>query len=254
MAQERKVPLGRKLRVLARRYGLVGHKAVVAAVGMLLTVIALVAATRVGGASDVEIVRSSVPVEADDATAGDDDTHDRGSDGGTSQEKTSEAGATTQAEPARRLVHVDGAVVSPGVYVLEEVDARVNDAVTLAGGLTPEADTSQVNLAAPVEDGQKVHIPVEGEVTATAGGGMDTVALPSEASANPSGDGLAGLVNINEAAAEELCTLPGVGEATAAAIIEDREAHGPFASVDDLMRVSGIGEKKYAKVRDDVCV
>ncbi|MBR3313715.1 MAG: helix-hairpin-helix domain-containing protein [Atopobiaceae bacterium] len=253
MAQERKVSLGRKLRVLARRYGLVGHKAVAAAVGMLLTVIALVAATRVGGASDVELVRSSVPIEADDE-AGDDNARDRGSDGDASQEKASEDDVTTQTEHTRRLVHVDGAVVSPGVYVLEEADARVNDAVTLAGGLTPEADTSQVNLAAPVEDGQKVHIPVEGEVTATAGGGMDTVALPSEASANPSGDGLAGLVNINEAAAEELCTLPGVGEATAAAIIEDREAHGPFASVDDLMRVSGIGEKKLAKMRERICV
>lgn len=63
-----------------------------------------------------------------------------------------------------------------------------------------------------------------------------------------------GLVNINTASAEELDALPGVGPSTAAAIVEEREANGPFSSADDLMRVSGIGEKKFAKLKDHVCV
>lgn len=140
-------------------------------------------------------------------------------------------------------VHVDGAVASPGVYVLEGDDPRVADAVEAAGSLVDGADTSSLNLAARVEDAMKVHVPREGE---------EAVAPPSEgaapsaaaASSEPSAP-----VNLNTATAEELQTLPGVGEATAAAILEDRDANGPFTSVEDVMRVSGIGEKKFAKMR-----
>ena len=118
------------------------------------------------------------------------------------------------AETPPVVVHVDGAVAAPGVYELA-VDARVNDAVAAAGGLLSEADTSTINLAA---------------------------------SAAPT------LVNINTATSEELQRLSGVGEATAAAIIEDRQANGPFSSPEDLMRVSGIGEKKFAKIKAHICV
>lgn len=150
-------------------------------------------------------------------------------------------------------MHVDGAVVSPGVYVLEEADARVNDAVTHAGGLTQEADTSAVNLAAPVEDGQKVHIPAFGEEPQEAQV-PSGVGESSGTDATVSTDVGTGLVNINVASAEELCALTGVGEATANAIIEERESNGPFSSPEDIMRVSGIGEKKYQKMRDQICV
>lgn len=143
------------------------------------------------------------------------------------------------------VVHVDGCVASPGVYELAGPDLRVNDAVEAAGGLLPEADTSQMNLAAGLSDGQKVLVPAraeEGAAAAAPGGGA--------ASQTDAGS----LVNINLATADQLQALSGVGEATARAIVEDREAHGPFSSVEDLMRVSGIGQKKFDKLKGQICV
>lgn len=137
------------------------------------------------------------------------------------------------------VIHVDGAVAHPGVYTLVGNPVRVCDAVDAAGGLADGSDTSSINLAAPVVDGSKVHIPAEGEA------GADS---------NTGGNATAGLININTADSDALMELPGVGEATARAIIENREQLGPFTSVDDLLRVSGIGEKKLEKIRPHVCV
>lgn len=163
------------------------------------------------------------------------------------------AGAAEEEAAAAPLVvvHVDGAVAAPGVYELAE-DARVNDAVAAAGGLLSEADTSTINLAAPVSDGAKVHIPTSEEL----GAGAQATSGDSGVSGLPTGAAPAvpSLVNINTATSEELQGLSGVGEATAAAIIEDRQANGPFATPEDLMRVSGIGEKKFAKIKADICV
>lgn len=152
----------------------------------------------------------------------------------------------TITEAVMPTVHVDGAVASPGVYVVRVSDARVSDAVEAAGGLTGEADTSQVNLAARLEDGMKVHIPVTGEVAAVPAAGTSSASSDAASSGGP--------VNINSATVEQLCELPGIGNATASAIVEDRESNGPFASPEDLMRVSGIGEKKFAKLKDAICV
>ena len=149
------------------------------------------------------------------------------------------------------MARVDGAVAAPGVYELAE-DARVDDAVAAAGGLLSEADTSTINLAAPVSDGAKVHIPTSEELSAGAQGASgesgNAGAPAGSASSAPT------LANINTATSEELQRLSGVGEATAAAIIEDRQANGPFSSPEDLMRVSGIGEKKFAKIKAHICV
>lgn len=151
------------------------------------------------------------------------------------------------AGPALLAVHVDGAVAEPGVYRVP-AGSRAMDAVELAGGLRADADTRLINLAAPLEDGAKVYVPREGETPAEG-------AIPAEASAAaPAEGGTTALINVNTATIEELQTLVGIGEATARAIIEEREGSGPFASVDDLLRVSGIGEKKLAKIRDHVCV
>ena len=136
------------------------------------------------------------------------------------------------------VIHVDGAVAHPGVYTLMGDPVRICDAVDAAGGLTGEADTSTINLAAPIVDGSKVHIPAEGD----------------EASHSEVGEASGGLVNINAADADALMELPGVGEATARAIIESREQLGPFTSVDDLLRVNGIGEKKLERMRPHACV
>ncbi len=148
-------------------------------------------------------------------------------------------------------IHVDGAVASPGVYEMEGDDLRVMDAVEAAGGLAQDADVSLVNLAAQVHDADKVHIPAVGEAEAPAASEV-VQTVPSETSASTSGS--SALVNINQASVEELCALPGVGEATAKKIVADRESSGPFASPEDLMRVSGIGEKKFASLKDLICV
>lgn len=157
----------------------------------------------------------------------------------------SEGSEAAETEAPVLVVHVDGCVASPGVYELAGPDLRVSDAVEAAGGLLPEADTSQMNLAAGLSDGQKVLVPSraeEGAAAAAPGGGA--------ASQTDAGS----LVNINLATADQLQALSGVGEATARAIVEDREAHGPFSSVEDLMRVSGIGQKKFDKLKGQICV
>lgn len=146
---------------------------------------------------------------------------------------------TTTAEPADVVVHVAGAVVAPGVYELEP-GTRVIDAVTAAGGVTPDADLDRVNLAAPVVDGARIYIPRIGEAVVEAVGSGGTTS--------------AGPVDLNTASADELDALPGIGPATAAAIIEHRDRHGPFRSVEDLLDVPGIGEAKLAALRDLVAV
>ena len=145
-------------------------------------------------------------------------------------------------ETTALVVHVDGAVAAPGVYELP-AGSRANDAVLAAGGGVEGADTSSINLAAPLADGEKVHVPLAGEASPAPSAGAG--AAPEQAS---------GPVNLNTAGVEELDALPGVGEATARAIIEDRERNGPFSSPEDLMRVSGIGEKKFEKLEAMVCV
>lgn len=170
------------------------------------------------------------------------------SDGGEAagqEADASEGSEAAETEAPVLVVHVDGCVASPGVYELAGHDLRVNDAVEAAGGLLPEADTSQMNLAAGLSDGQKVLVPSraeEGAAAAAPGGGA--------ASQTDAGS----LVNINLATADQLQALSGVGEATARAIVEDREAHGPFSSVEDLKRVSGIGQKKFDKLKGQICV
>jgi competence protein ComEA len=147
-------------------------------------------------------------------------------------------GTTTPAEESGPVVvHVAGAVATPGVYELVP-GARVRDAVAAAGGPTPLADVNALNLAAVVVDASRVYVPVVGEVT------------PEELLPSNPGDQPAGPVDVNRATADELDELPGVGPATAAAIITERTRNGPFASVDDLDRVPGIGPAKLEALRD----
>jgi competence protein ComEA len=143
------------------------------------------------------------------------------------------------------VVHAAGAVVVPGVHRLPG-GSRVQDVLAAAGGPTPDADLDRVNLAAPVVDGERVWIPRMGEeAPPLAPGGS-----PAPAAGAPT----AGPVDLNTATAEQLDTLPGIGPATAAAIIEHRERNGPFRSVDELLDVPGIGDAKLAQLRDLVSV
>lgn len=166
-------------------------------------------------------------------------------DGAASSEGS--AGANVAQVPAMRVVvHVSGAVASPGVYEVNE-GARVQDAVDAAGGFSADAAIDAVNLARILSDGEQVLIPTEDQVA----DGM--VSRPTDAG-SPGDSSASEPVNINTAGADELDSLPGVGPATAQAIIDEREANGPFESVEDIQRVSGIGEKKFEKLKDSIRV
>lgn len=144
------------------------------------------------------------------------------------------------------VVHVAGAVFAPGVYRLP-VGSRVTDAVSAAGGGLSTASLDSLNLARILADGEQVYVQTVEEAAAgatpTSGAGASTASAGAQSGAT---------VNINQASAAELENLPGIGPATAQKIVDDRTANGPFVAPEDLMRVSGIGEKKFESLRDYV--
>ncbi|QGG95677.1 ComEA family DNA-binding protein [Actinomarinicola tropica] len=158
-------------------------------------------------------------------------------------------GGSTTTVPAEVTVHVAGAVQRPGVYVLPE-PARVGDLLAAAGGPLPDADLDRLNLAAPAADGSRLFVPLRGQPEVPAVLGPDG-GVPL---AGTSGDGADAKVDVNRADATALEALPGVGPATASAIVAHREEHGPFRRVDDLLEVRGIGEAKLEAIRDLVVV
>lgn len=215
---------------------LLGHKAVVVAI---LVVIA--AASGLAMAS-FNSHSGGVSFERSDEAS----TSDVRGSGDASPDDESSAKSSSAAEV---YVDVDGAVVRPGVYRLKD-GARVSQAIDAAGGLTAEADVAGLNRASKVTDGQKIYVPTVGEQQAAAAvGGAE-----SGAATTPGAGSSSELVNINTASAAELQTLSGIGPSMAQSIIDERIKNGAFASVDDLMRVSGIGEKKLAKIKDCICV
>ena len=144
-------------------------------------------------------------------------------------------------------VHITGCVENPGVVEVKE-DSRIEDVIEAAGGLTEDADISNVNLAYIVEDGIKIRIPSiddedeEEYITEESGEGV----LISDGSDSSSSD----LININTATQTELETLNGIGPSLATKIIEYREENGDFESIEDIKNVSGIGDTKYENIKD----
>lgn len=132
------------------------------------------------------------------------------------------------------VVHVTGAVKAEGVYELEK-GSRLTDAIEEAGGLTEEADTDSVNLAQKVYDTQKIVIYKVGET-------------PKEPFVNPIGEWT--LQDLNEADAQRLMEIKGIGEQMARRILDHKKENGPFHSIDDLIQVKGIGEKKLASIKE----
>lgn len=140
------------------------------------------------------------------------------------------------------IVDVTGWVHEPGVYEFAQGD-RVIDAVDRAGGARNGADLSVLNLAAPLTDGTQVVVPKQGAAGPGTVGAADAGAVSS-----------GGLININTASATEFETLSGIGEVLAGAIVDYRTENGPFASVDDLENVSGIGPATLEEIRDQVTI
>lgn len=163
--------------------------------------------------------------------------------------------APTTAPPARIVVHVAGWVRRPGVYELRD-GARVIDAIRLAGGPRRGADLSAVNLAAVLVDATQVVVPRRGqEATAAAAPWSQSGAGAGGGAAGASGGtAQGGLIDLNTATAEELEALPGIGPVLAQRIVDYRTQYGPFERVDDLLKVSGIGEQRLADIRSHVTV
>ncbi|HUV73256.1 MAG TPA: helix-hairpin-helix domain-containing protein [Anaerolineae bacterium] len=149
-----------------------------------------------------------------------------------------EPSPTPVPSPAEVAVYVTGAVLEPGVYYLPE-ECRVQDALEAAGGPTANADLDRVNLAQRVRDEDQIYFPEVGEEN-----------LPST-SASGSGEGQ---ININTASAHELEELSGIGPALAQCIIDHRETHGPFSTIEEIMEVRGIGPGVFEDIRELITV
>jgi competence protein ComEA len=152
-----------------------------------------------------------------------------------SRQAVRSAALRVEPAPARKLlVHVVGAVRSPGLYELDE-GSRIDDAIAAAGGPRPKAALDLVNLASPVADGQQVVVPVRGKAAVSAGVG-DAAGAPAER------------VHLNTATLEDLDSLPGIGPITAQKILDYRTEHGAFSSVEELDAVPGIGPTRLAEL------
>lgn len=146
------------------------------------------------------------------------------------------------------VVHVCGAVQNPGVYSLAE-GSRIYEAVAAAGGLLPEADEAYLNQAACVTDGEQIYVPTMQEVleqsaTLTRNGQQTEIGTVSQDAK----------VNLNTATKEQLCTLPGIGESKAESIISYRNEHGAYGQIEDIMKVEGIKDGLFQKIKDRITV
>lgn len=157
--------------------------------------------------------------------------------------------ATVSTEETAAMIYVDvgGEVKNPSVVELPD-GSRVTDAITAAGGLTEQADLTDINRAAFVSDGEKIYIPsqvseLEDDGLSAGEGGGGGTAKSSD-----------GRININTADSTQLQELTGVGPATAEKIIDYRKQNGRFQSIEDIKNVSGIGDKTYEKLKDHIKV
>ncbi len=147
------------------------------------------------------------------------------------------SGEESAAEPTELVIDVIGEVVDPGIVTVPP-GSRVHEAIEAAGGLDGEVDTSGVNLARVLEDGEQIIVGPAPEIA------------PGAAGAPAGGAAPGAKISLNQATVEQLDTLPGVGPVTAAAIIAWRDENGSFSSVEDLLDVKGIGDVTFAELRD----
>lgn len=149
-------------------------------------------------------------------------------------------------EVSKIKVHVSGEVLSPGVVEIEE-GARIIDAINMAGGLSEEADISKINLAYIVEDATKINIPNINDIE------ENEIITIKDNNFESSEDSKV-MININTASVEELQKLEGIGSSIALRIVVYRKENGKFNSIDDLRNISGIGDSKFEKIKDNIYV
>lgn len=151
-------------------------------------------------------------------------------------------------EEEKIIIHITGEVEGGGVIELEK-GARISDAIEEAGGITEEADLSNVNLAYSLSDGQKIKIPninEENEETIIEEKAGENIIIEGKKSEEEK-------ININKATQTEIETLPGIGPSTALKIINYRNEHGKFEKIEDIKNVSGIGDSKYENIKEYIC-
>lgn len=181
----------------------------------------------------------------------------QGSSAQEAQDDSSQAGDASDVAQGKISVDVEGAVRHPGLYELD-AGSRVGDAISAAGGMSKRAARGQVNLASVLEDGQQVVVPSKQDLASSGAQGSQAAKGSGSGSSGSSGGGAggdaAGKININTASASELEQLSGIGESLSQRIIDYRMANGPFASVDELTNVSGIGDARLESIRAQICV
>lgn len=176
--------------------------------------------------------------------------------GGNAESAGTTAGEAVEEQEQQETccVYVCGAVLTPGVYVLE-AGARIYEAIEMAGGLTENAGLTALNQAQEICDGQMIYIPTKEEAAAYP---VDALAAADDAAGQTkkkAGEQDAdGRVNLNTASEAELMTLSGIGQSKAQAILLYRETHGGFSSVEEIMNVDGIKEGSYNRIKDSIKV
>ena len=180
----------------------------------------------------------------------------------TSAAETAGTASTKPTESVQTIqmvsIYICGEVHNPGIYEAPK-GVLLNEIIEDAGGLTAKASVNNINLVYPIECNMSIYIPSEDEISKGFSGGdvirQDGVYVWGATSSGSSdaGSGAIQVININTASQEELMTLPGIGEVTAKAIIDYRKT-SPFSSIEDIKNVSGIGDSKYNRIKDYICV
>lgn len=161
-------------------------------------------------------------------------------------------------KPEEILVHISGCVKEEKVVTLKS-GSRIQDAINSAGGLSKDADLTNINLAYILEDGEKIYIPKKGEELSQdsliySESSVGTDASVRSSSTHTSSSNKTTKININKAGQSELETIPGVGPSTALKIVNYREENGKFKSIEDIKNVSGIGDAKYEQMKEYITV
>ena len=197
-----------------------------------------------------------------ESNAGDTDQNRKAEPSAGSTDRTELSDASSE-ETKTLVVHICGAVSAPGVYELP-AGSRIIDAVEAGGGFLPEADEACCNLAEEIVDGCQIYIMTktescaDGQTEKKAGiqtspdSDMQTTDRNARSNSAPALEN--GLVNLNTADVAALMTLPGIGESRAKAIISYREQHGAFAKIEDIMKISGIKQAAFSKIKDKITV
>ena len=197
-----------------------------------------------------------------ESNAGDTDQNRKAEPSAGSTDRTELSDASSE-EAKTLVVHICGAVSAPGVYELP-AGSRIIDAVEAGGGFLPEADEACCNLAEEIVDGCQIYIMTKSEscadgqtekkagIQTSPDGDMQTTDRNVRSNSAPALEN--GLVNLNTADVAALMTLPGIGESRAKAIISYREQHGAFAQIEDIMKISGIKQAAFSKIKDKITV